>query len=104
MKVWAGTKRTIEVKGPPKKGKNKPSEDLEEGGYKTKGRWLCTGEVCDGGRGPNRVQYALKANEQGYGACFEGTGSHGEVSGGETVPQRGANSIPQRGVRGKGKT
>ena len=27
--------------------------------------------MCDGGRGPNRVQYALKENEKGYGGWLK---------------------------------
>ena len=49
--------------------------------------------VCDGGRGPNRAhQYALKVNEKGYGEWLEAEilDGHGEISGGETVPQRRA--------------
>ena len=28
-------------------------------------------EVCEGRRGPNRVQYALKENEERYGGCLK---------------------------------
>ena len=38
--------------------------------------------VCDGGRGPNRVQYALKQNQQRYGGWLkakEGTETSVEV-------------------------
>ena len=38
--------------------------------------------MCDGGRGPNRVQYRLNENEKGYGGCLKariGTGRSMEV-------------------------
>ena len=39
--------------------------------------------MCNGGRGPNRVQYALKENEKGYEGCLKeytmGTRRSGEV-------------------------
>ena len=53
--------------------KTYPKEEQKETFFMMLGRRLIdgalgpTGEVFEGGRGPNSVKYALKENEKGYG-------------------------------------
>ena len=53
-------------------------------------------EMCDSGRGPNKVQHALKANENGMWRVFEDTDGHrGSVEVKQTL-QEGQNSSSVR--------
>ena len=66
--------KTAEVKWTPGEEQKQTSEGL---GRKAKKESGPTGDVFDVGRGPNRVQYALKENETRSGECFKawmGTG------------------------------
>ena len=66
MKAWANTRKIFEVSPTTPRGLNTPVAECFRREAKTEGRGLSMGEVCDSGRGRNRVQYALKRNEQGY--------------------------------------
>ena len=61
MKACRVTNRTVEVKWTRKRSENTPSEGLGREEDSVPGP---TGEVCDGGRGPDRVQYAVKDNNK----------------------------------------
>ena len=62
-------------------------------------------DVCHGGRGPNRVQYALKENQTGYGGCLKaGTGTVRSVKVKQSLKERQNPSLKglceARGNRG----